>query len=139
MHRCSWMVFLLMLLTSAARAAAADVQQVAVKHEGVEVRAAVAPADAMLAHTTQLLPTGTVAAPAAADDAARQVGSLLKQLDELLGKVGASRETLVRVNLYATTNEAAASGRAALEQAVKCPVAPVVTELPQPGALVSIE
>jgi rhodanese-related sulfurtransferase/enamine deaminase RidA (YjgF/YER057c/UK114 family) len=123
-------------MLAASVAGAAGVEHVEAKLDGVEVRVAVAPANAMLAYTTQLSPAN----PADdRSDATRQVESLLKQLDGLLGKVGASRETLVRINLYATSDEAAASARRTLEAAVKCPIAPVVTDLPQAGALVAIE
>jgi enamine deaminase RidA (YjgF/YER057c/UK114 family)/rhodanese-related sulfurtransferase len=132
MHRFSLMLVWPVLLTSVARAA--EVEHVVVKHEGVQVRAAVAPANATLAYTTQL------SAPNSAVDATRQVESILKQLDGLLGKVGASRDTLVRINLYATSDEAVSSARRALEAAgVKCPAAPVVTDLPKAGAMAAIE
>jgi enamine deaminase RidA (YjgF/YER057c/UK114 family)/rhodanese-related sulfurtransferase len=127
-----------MWLSFALRAATAGaaIEHVAVKHEGVEVRVAVAPPDATLAFTAQLLPTP---AAGAAQDVTQQVESVLKQLDDVLAKVGASRDSLVRINLYATTDEAAPAARRAFETAVKCPVAPVVTQLPQSGALVAIE
>src|SRR4051794_10703183 len=89
-------VLSLMLAASVARAA--NVEHVTATREGVEVRVAVAPPGATLAYTAQLLPQD---AAGAGSDAARQVESLLKQLDALLAKAGASRETLLRINLYA--------------------------------------
>jgi rhodanese-related sulfurtransferase/enamine deaminase RidA (YjgF/YER057c/UK114 family) len=89
-----------------------------------------------LAYTTQLLPGD--AAPGA-DPVVHDVESLLKQLEGLMSQVGASGKTLVRVNLYAISDEAAATGRRVLEASVRCPIVPVVTDLPKPGARVAID
>jgi enamine deaminase RidA (YjgF/YER057c/UK114 family)/rhodanese-related sulfurtransferase len=134
MRRGSFTAVVVMVAACVARAT--NVEYVATKHKGVEVRAAIAPPDATLAYTTELLPGD---AAGGATDPTQQAKSLLKRLEEVLAKVGASRETLVRINLYAASEEAAVSGRRALEAAVGCPIAPVVTDLPQSGAMVAIE
>jgi enamine deaminase RidA (YjgF/YER057c/UK114 family) len=126
--------FCIALILASSYALAAEVERVEVKHEGVVVRVAIAPTNATLAHTTELLPP-----PEAGGDAGRQIEALLKRLDGLLAKVGGSRDTLVRVNLYAATQQAATDGRRALEGAVNCPIAEVVTDLPQDGAVVAID
>jgi rhodanese-related sulfurtransferase/enamine deaminase RidA (YjgF/YER057c/UK114 family) len=129
-------------MLSAPVARAADVEYVVAKHEGVEVRVAVAPQGATLAYTTQLLPdTGDPSGADVSTAAAYEIGRELEHLDVRLNQVGASRKTLLRVNLYAASDEAATIARRTLEAKVKCPIATVVTnlDLVQPNAKVALE
>jgi enamine deaminase RidA (YjgF/YER057c/UK114 family) len=60
-------------------------------------------------------------------------------VEALLAKVGGSRDSLVRLNLYAATPEAAAAARRVLGERVTCAVSSVVGTLPQPGTLVALD
>ena len=115
-----------------------NVEYVELNHEGVAVRAAVVPAGATLAVTGEVFPP-TADGVVVNQDVAGQLDGALKNLATVLSKVGASLNTVARLNLYAATPEAAISARKALDARLKCPVSAVVTPSPQPGALVALD
>jgi enamine deaminase RidA (YjgF/YER057c/UK114 family) len=119
-------------------ARAADVQHVQVTHEGVAMRAAVAPAGATLAHTAQVFCTGEDG-QVVAGGSAEQLARALSNLEAILKPAGASLDTAVRVSLYAATPEAATEGRRILDARLKCPITAVVSGLPQKGAVVALD
>lgn len=100
-------------------------------------------ANVPLVHTTQLLPTDEQGKVNATETPERQAGIVLDRLNHLLSDCGASLNSLVKLNVCASSPEAAAAFRSVLARRVEAShlpaVAYVIGELRKPGAAFAVD
>lgn len=96
-----------------------------------------------LVHTRQLLPLNREGKLVSEDSEAKQIEQVLANLEAVLGAAGSGMDKLVRVNVYAMSQQAASHLREALNKRVDAAVRPVVTSVLTPllnrQALVAID
>lgn len=105
--------------------------------------AVVVPPNAALAHTALLLPVNREDAVVGKGDATAQADRVLSNLDRALAAAGASRETMVRLNVYAADYPSLEAARKRVAKAFPGPARPaatwIVTAQPRQDVLVTMD
>ncbi len=105
--------------------------------------AAVVVGDTTLLYTDQILATTSSAEALQTDAAATQLAAIFERLNTILRRAGTDLDHLVKINVYATSDQVANDVRRALAARFNSGHGPatsfVVTALPRPGALVAID
>jgi len=96
-----------------------------------------------LVHTRQLLPLDSAGKVVGAGAADKQIEQVLANLEAVLKDSGSGLDKLIRLNVYALSNEVANRVRVLLDQrlddAVRPAITSVLTPLPRRGALVAVD
>lgn len=96
-----------------------------------------------LVHTRQLLPLDDAGKLVGAGSADKQIEQVLANLETVLKDSGSGLDKLIRLNVYALSNEAAKRVRELLDKrlddAVRPAITSVLTPLPQRGVLVAVD
>lgn len=99
--------------------------------------------DVPLVHTSQALPCDAAGKLVGTDDVARQTRQALANIERELRRAGASLESVAKLNLYVSRDEAVPAVQAVLAKTFSGPLKPAVTfvtgALAEPGVLVTLD